>query len=455
MARVLVLEKTGIIQAVLGKQFSGDHIAVDATPLVAGAMEKLKRKPYDVLIWDAAACKTEQSKGLELLDRLTKDSSRTFTIVVTDRDGGFLPVDRLKAYSHRTLMRPINQDEICDLVTEAVHQQAAANGGGLNGETPIPLEFEGMLGISLPMTEVFQKILHAAPEDITVLITGETGTGKDMVASAIHRKSTRKNAAYVAVNTGAVPSELIASELFGHEKGAYTGATETRRGHFEEADHGTIFLDEISTMDERAQVSLLRVLETKTFRRVGGEKNIRVDVRVIAATNENLEEAVKARRFREDLFYRLDVFHIHLPALRQRPGGVTLLASHFVRHYNVVYKKTVRQISPDAFHCLRRYPWPGNVREIKNVIQRAVLMAQREDLTLDLLPARIQNVGDIPCAAPTQDSRIQVGMTLEAVEKQFVLTTLEATGGNKKEAALKLGISRRAIYNKLKKHGIA
>jgi DNA-binding NtrC family response regulator len=195
-------------------------------------------------------------------------------------------------------------------------------------------------------------------------------------------------------------------------------------------------------------------LETKTFRRVGGEKDITMDVRVIAATNENLEQAVKNKRFREDLFYRLEVFHIHVPPLRERPGGVTLLTSHFVPHYNAVYKKTVRRLSPEALRLLRRYSWPGNVRELKNVIQRAVLMAQGEELTVNLLPSRIQNVARTEGLVAAEPSWIQVGMTLDLVEKEFISMTLSSTGGNKKAAALRLGISRRALYNKLRKHGL-
>ena len=449
MSRVLVVEKTGHIQALLKERFSADHISVDAVPFVAGALEKIKTQGYDVLIWDAAASKTEQSKGLELLDLLAKDSNKTYIIVVADPKGGPFPLDRLRAYAHRTLTRPVNEVEVCALVTQAVHQQALRN-GGIHPEMPVPLEFEGMLGVSLPMQEVFQRILEAASEDISVLITGETGTGKDMVASAIHKKSRRRNGPYIVVNTGAISSELIATELFGHEKGAYTGAVESTKGRFEEAHGGTIFLDEISTINEKAQVSLLRVLETKTFRRVGGEKDLCANVRVIAATNENLEAAVQQKRFREDLFYRLDVFHIHVPALRERPGGVSLLTNHFVPHFNAVYKKQVRAVAPEAWQCLRSYPWPGNVRELKNVIQRAVLMAKGEELTADLLPLRIRAAAEANAAV--QHFPIHAGMTLDAVEKEYMLMTLAATQGNKKETAQKLGISRRALYDKLKKH---
>ena len=309
-----------------------------------------------------------------------------------------------------------------------------------------------MLVGSLVMREVIQQIIEAASADITVLITGETGTGKDLVAAAIHKRSKRKEFPYVPVNTGAMTPELIVSELFGHEKGSYTGALATREGFFEQADRGTIFLDEISTMDEKAQISLLRVLETNTFRRVGGTKDIGVDVRVIAATNEDLQEAVEQKKFREDLYYRLDVMRIHLPPLRQRPGAVTFLTDHFVILFNEIYHKNVRAVSPDAYRYLRRYPWPGNVRELKNVIQRAVLISQGKELSPELLPARIRETAEAnadPDALP-----VRIGMSLEAVEKEFIKTTLRFTSGNKKAAASMLGISRRALYNKLQKFGL-
>lgn len=326
--------------------------------------------------------------------------------------------------------------------------------GPVPPQVRVPIEFEGILAISLPMRAVIQQMMEAASTDIPVLITGETGTGKDLVAAGIHKRSKRNDEPYIPVNTGAMPPELIASEIFGHEKGAYTGAFEARPGLFEQAHGGTIFLDEISTMDEKTQVSLLRVLEEKTFRRVGGEKDINVDVRVIAATNEKLEEVIRQKKFRQDLYYRLDVFHIHLPPLRSRPGAVTLLTDHFVSHFDSIYKKNVRAVSPDTYRYLRRYPWPGNVRELKNVIQRAILMAKGEEFTPDLIPARIREAAEPDADPSVQAFPIQVGMTLEAVEKEFIRMTLVLTGGNKKEAASVLGISRRALYNKLKKHGL-
>jgi DNA-binding NtrC family response regulator len=318
----------------------------------------------------------------------------------------------------------------------------------------VPVEFEGMLAVSLPMRAVIRQILEAASSDIPVLITGETGTGKDLVAAAIHKRSARRARPYVSVNTGAVAPELIPTELFGNERGAYTGAVEARRGLFEQADGGTIFLDEISTMDERTQVSLLRVLETKTFRRVGGEKSVHVDVRVIAATNEDLEDAIRRRRFREDLYYRLDVFHIQVPPLRERPGAVNLLTDYFVSRFDAQYGKEVRRVTPESYRCLRHYPWPGNVRELKNVIQRAVLMAERDELGAELLPTRIREAAGASASNPAPASSVRVGMTLADLEKQLIAMTLAQARGNKKETASILGISRRALYNKLKKYDL-
>jgi DNA-binding NtrC family response regulator len=300
---------------------------------------------------------------------------------------------------------------------------------------------------------VIRQIKDAAAVDIPVLITGETGTGKDLVAAAIHRQSRRKEKPYVAVNMGAMAPELIASEVFGHEKGAFTGAADARAGIFEQASGGTVFLDEIATMDEKTQISLLRVLEEKAFRRVGGAKNIGVDVRIIAATNENLESKVAEKRFRDDLFYRLNVFHISVPPLRERVGAVTVLTDHFLTQFAAMYGKQIERVSHETYRMLRRYPWPGNIRELKNVIQTAVLMVDGKELTPEFLPSRIREAAD--GGAPREDvmCSFQVGVTLDAVEKELIRITLSRVGGNKKLAASILGISRRALYNKINRCG--
>jgi DNA-binding NtrC family response regulator len=373
-------------------------------------------------------------------------------MIIVSRDERDPASARIKNEKYQFIRRPLDANKLCALVKLALEKRPSKQRMVSYPEVRIPSEFEGMLAISLPMREVFQRIMEAASTEVPVLITGETGTGKDLVAAAIHKRSKRKDEPYIPVNTGAIAPELIASELFGHEKGAYTGASETRQGLFERADHGTIFLDEISTMSEKAQVSLLRVLETKTLCRVGGTKEIAVAARVITATNENIEEAVKEKRFREDLYYRLDVFRVHVPPLRNRPGTVTFLSDHYVTLFNTAYNKRVRVVSRETYRCLRRYPWPGNVRELRNVIQRAVLMAEGEELTPDLIPERIREAAKLDAGQGTFP--IRLGMTLEAAEKELIKMTLASTGGNKKTAASILGISRRALYNKLNRFGL-
>jgi two-component system NtrC family response regulator len=290
--------------------------------------------------------------------------------------------------------------------------------------------------------------------DIPVLITGETGTGKDLIAAAIHKRSGRASRPYIAVNTGAMAPELIASEIFGHERGAFTGAQDARAGIFEQADGGTVFLDEIATMDEKTQISLLRVLEEKTFRRVGGVRNIATDVRIIAATNENLEKKVAEKRFREDLFYRLNVFHITVPPLRERRAAISVLTDHFLSRFAAVYHKNVDRVSPETYRLLRKYPWPGNVRELKNVIQTAILMVEGRELTPDFIPQRIRDVINNSDHGKDFACSFRIGTTLDSVEKELIQKTLLRFRGNKKLAAHVLGISRRALYNKLKRHSL-
>jgi DNA-binding NtrC family response regulator len=446
--RVLVIEEKSEIQTLLRAKVPGIHVdgaQVSNAPVIAS-----QDRPYNMIVWGS---ETVGSNRIKLLKLFSIISRQAHVIVISHEEPD--PVScGLRMANYQYIPRPIDADSLCTLVRVALAKHPLSQNILAYPEVRVLTEFEGMIGISLPMRETFQRILEAASADIPVLITGETGTGKELVAAAIHNRSKRNTKSYVPVNTGAMAPELIASELFGHEKGAYTGATERRQGFFEQANGGTIFLDEISTMDEKAQIGLLRILETKTFRRISGDRDIHVDVRVIAATNENLQEAIEQRRFREDLYYRLDVFRIHLPPLRQRPGGVTLLTNHFVVVFNALYQRNVRAVSPETYRCLRRYSWPGNIRELKNVIQRAVLMAKGDELTLDLIPERIRENLNSGAPVATSQPPIRPGMTLEAVEKQYIQMTLNATQGNKKEAASHLGISRRALYNKLSKHGL-
>jgi len=310
------------------------------------------------------------------------------------------------------------------------------------GEIELPFEFEGIITVSLPMRSVIRGIMEASAVDIPVLVTGETGTGKDLIAAAIHKRSQRQDKPYIPVNTGAMAPELIASEIFGHERGSFTGAQEARAGIFEQADGGTVFLDEIATMDEKTQVSLLRVLEEKAFRRVGGIKKIGVDVRIIAATNENLERNVAEKRFREDLFYRLNVFHINVPPLRERPGAITVLTDHFLSHFSAVYGKDVERVSPETYRLLRRYPWPGNVRELENAIEYAVAVVHGQTIHIEDLPIEVSEPApSLPVLATTE-------------ETQSLRDALDAHRWNREDTARALGMSRTTLWRKMREAGL-
>jgi DNA-binding NtrC family response regulator len=304
-----------------------------------------------------------------------------------------------------------------------------------------------IVGRSLPMKRVFEQVQKVAPLPVTVLITGETGTGKDLVATRIHRMSGRAAGPFVPVNVGAIPRELIGSTLFGHRKGAFTGAHREYSGLFKVAEGGSMFLDEIETMDERAQVNLLRVLESKQYQPLGSSEFATSDVRILAATNQDLQHAVEAGSFREDLYYRLNVFSLEVPPLRNRGEDVMLLARHFLRHYAVELGKKVSGITMEAEQLLSSYGWPGNVRELENLILRAVVSAEGDTITAKLLTGadKIESTGE-------ERIEIEVGSSLETLERRLIKLTLDNVMGSKTLAAEMLGLSRKGIYNKIKRY---
>ncbi|WP_052813046.1 sigma-54-dependent Fis family transcriptional regulator [Desulfonatronum thioautotrophicum] len=302
--------------------------------------------------------------------------------------------------------------------------------------------FMGIIGRDPKLTQIFRLIEDVAATDATVLIQGESGTGKELAARAIHDLSPRKDKPFVVINCSAYPTTLLESELFGHEKGAFTGALKQRPGRFEQADGGTVFLDEIGEISASAQVKLLRVLQTQRFERVGGERTVAVDVRIVAATNKDLLEEVKAGRFREDLYYRLDVIPIQLPPLRERSNDVALLASHFLRRFSEEQLKSITEFSPKAMRLLLDYSWPGNIRELENVVEQATVLAKSSVITPEELPARLKAVPE-----PSQST----ASTLEEQERTIILQALESCSWNKKLAAERLGIGRSTLYAKMKR----
>jgi DNA-binding NtrC family response regulator len=452
MARLLVIEKTDEIRKFIGARLSADLI-IDSAPSIEPAKEKLHRIPYDIIVWNSCEESGGTAAVVRVLRKLAQRYPATKVFVLSMAEQPWMP--GVEERSYHWIERPHDDVDLCGLIEAVLESRSAAEHGEFRDpQILVPNEFEGIFAISLPMRTVLERIVEAASVDVPVLISGETGTGKDLVAAAIHKRSARNRHPYIAVNAGAIPSDLVASEIFGHERGAFTGAAESRAGIFEQARGGTIFLDEISTTDERTQISLLGVLETKTLRRVRGERDIAVDARVIAATNDDIEELVKQKRFREDLYYRLDVFRIHLPPLRQRSGDVSFLTNHFISRFDTLYKKSIRIVPSEVYQILRSYPWPGNVRELKNVIQRAVIMAKGAELTPDLLPARVIESGAMARVTPPSPPPFHVGMSLDDAEMKLITMTLFSVSGNKLKAASILGISRRTLYDKLKKYGL-
>ncbi|MCF8033423.1 MAG: sigma-54 dependent transcriptional regulator [Desulfarculaceae bacterium] len=411
---------------------------------IGRVLERFEREGFAVLVISSAALRSNQWVGIELLEVVSAKSPGTQILFLINPKEIRLAASALKAGSYHYSKLPVSSEELKLLVESALDQRPQYAPNLLLQTTNKPPTFESMVGGSPAMREVYRQIRQAAATDIPVLLSGETGTGKDLASQAIHQLSSRKDGPYVPVHLGALPEDLVASELFGHEKGAFTGAWEHRLGCFELADKGTVFLDEISTVEEKIQISLLRLLEDSTLHRIGGVKGRKVNTRVIAATNENLEDAVERGAFREDLFFRLDVLHIHMPPLKQRDGDVPLLIDHFLKEFNQAYDKTVVGISPECVARLHAYDWPGNVRELKNVINRAVVVCVGDVLLPEHLPGRLHDKqgGRAMVSLP-------VGSTLEEMERELIKRTLDYAGGNRARTAELLGISRRTLYNKI------
>jgi two-component system response regulator HydG len=357
-------------------------------------------------------------------------------------------VDALKQGAHDYLTKPLDFDKLRVTLERALeHGRLKAENRLLRERLGLQFDRRHIIGQSTAMVRLFDSVAQVAPSEATVLIAGESGTGKELIAGAIHFNSSRRDGPFVRLNCAAITETLLESELFGHEKGAFTGADRRREGRFFQADGGSLLLDEVSEMPLPMQVKLLRVLQEREFTRVGGDAVIRVDVRVIAATNKHLPELVAGGRFREDLYYRLNVVALAIPALRERTEDIPLLAQHFLEAFALKNRKEVKGFTPRAMDRLIRYAWPGNVRELMNAVERAVVMTRGDFLTEE-------DVSLIPAAAMPEQPPAAGARPLEEVEKAAILTTLKAAGGNKSEAARRLGITRRTLHKKLKAYGV-
>lgn len=413
------------------------------------ALERFECEEYAVLALAGEVLKFEEFSVSDLLETLEARSGGTRVIVLVDAEDLCIAMSALQAGSYAYGRLPISDDELRMLVQSALPLPAPSACEDLSVKGRPLSRLDELRGQSDAMQALYEEVLKAASAEIPVLLIGETGTGKDLVAQAIHRLGERRHEPYLPVHLGAVPSELAASELFGHEKGAFTGALDRREGIFERARAGTVFLDEISTLDVRTQVSLLRLLEQHEFTRLGGIALVRSDARLIAATNEDLRQAIKAGRFREDLFYRLDVFRIFIPPLRERLGDLPLLVRAFANRFSDVHQKNVLEIAPDFVRLLEAYPWPGNVRELRNVIQRAVLVCEDRVLRPEHLPPRFRKQIDV-----LPKVTFTLGTPLDQIEREMVVRALALADNNRTRAAELLGISRRALYNKFRKYDL-
>ena len=414
------------------------------------AIEQVKAGSFDLVLMDI---RMARMGGIEALAEIKAYNPTIPVIIMTAYSSVESAIDALKGGAYDYLMKPLDFD-VLKLTIERAGEHAGleAENERLREQLGADLDAPNIIGNSRAMKSLMEMLAMVAPSDTTVLISGESGTGKELIARSLHHNSPRRDHPLVIVNCAALSEPLLESELFGHEKGAFTGADKRHEGRFMQAHRGTMFLDEIGETSPAMQAKLLRVLEQKEIQRVGGEKTHQVDVRIVAATNRDLEAEVSRGRFREDLFYRLNVMPLDVPPLRERRGDIPLLADHFLKKYAAKNRKAVKGFSPMAMNMFIKYDWPGNVRELENVVERAVILLTGEHITEKQLPLNMVNAGgeaNAPASAAMNGER-----SLEDVEKEAIQATLEATAGNKSESARRLGITRKTLHNKLKRYGI-
>ena len=419
------------------------YIAEDAP----SAYQLLESQRFEVLITDL---KLPGDDGMKIIQRALSLSNPPVCLMMTAYGSVETAVEAMKEGAYDYLTKPVDLERLDILIKRALRSRTVeAENENLKRQIGQRYGFENIIGESPAMKRVFETIQQVAPTRATVLIEGESGTGKELVAHAIHHLSPRKDAPFVAVHCAALAPTLLESELFGHEKGSFTGAIERRSGRFEIADGGTLFLDEVGEVDASVQVKILRVLGERSFERVGGSKTVQVDVRVITASNRNLARLVEQGKFRDDLYYRLKVVEIKLPPLRERREDIPLLVREFLKEFGAENQKTVEDIAGDAQAVLMAYDWPGNVRELRSAVEHAVIWSKDGRITLKDLPPVLRESAAQPAmkAAPT-------GMNLEQTEKAMMIRALEGCGGNVSKAAEQLGISRRTLHRKIKAYGL-
>ncbi|WP_027191430.1 sigma-54-dependent transcriptional regulator [Fundidesulfovibrio putealis] len=413
------------------------------------AVALCRERPFDLILMDV---RMAGMSGIEALKEIKAYNPAIPILIMTAYSNVETAVEAIKAGAYDYLTKPLDFDDLRLTLDRALdHASLRDENKALRDTLSATFDQGGIIGQSPSMRQLMELLAAVAPSEATVLVTGESGTGKELIARAIHTNSQRRKGPYVAVNCAALTETLLESELFGHEKGAFTGAEKRREGRFLVADKGTIFLDEIGEMPLAMQVKLLRAIQEREIQRVGGDQTIKVDVRILAATNRDLKEEVEAGRFRQDLYYRLNVVSLALPPLRERVEDIPLLTMHFLNKFAIKNGKQVKGFTPGAMDKLLKYSWPGNVRELENAVERAVVLLVGEYVTeRELPPVIIQAQDGGQCPEPGFSN-----MTLEGVERIAILDALDAAEGNKSEAARRLGITRKTLHAKLQRYGVA
>ena len=444
--RILIVDDDSYVREATEAILSARNYEVETAPEAKTALQKLDESEYDLLLSDI---RMPGMNGLELLEAARAKVADIHIIMMTAFGTVEDAVDAMKKGAYDYIQKGTDPSEIEIVVDRALQfQETERENRRLRSELQDRYSFGNMIGKAHNMEQVFDLIETVADSRATVLVTGESGTGKELVARALHYNSGRSSGPFIRINCAALPKDLMESELFGHEKGAFTGAIKQTRGRFEMADGGTLLLDEISEIDPSLQAKLLRVLQEREFERIGSAQTIKVDVRIVATTNRDLQSEVEEGNFREDLYYRLNVIEMALPSLRERKEDIPALVSSFIDRFNHENGKSVEGVRDDTLDLLSQYNWPGNVRELENYIERAVVVARGPVLEPSDFPAKLTN-----SPVGLQDQGLQVGMTVHEIERQLIMKTLEACRGNRTEAATMLGISTRTLRNKLHEYG--
>lgn len=455
--RILIADDEDVIRFVLHEALQKEGYEIEEAAHGEEAVLKVRNTSFDLVILDI---KMPRMDGIEALKEIQKIDPGMPVVMITAYGNSKIAMQAVREGAYDYFNKPFDVNEIRIVIKRALERHRLQNQiERLETQLLQEYRFDRIIGTSPKIQEVFALINKVTTNDVTVLIGGESGTGKELVAQAIHYHSYRSKKPFVKVSCVAIPETLLESEMFGHERGAFTGAHQTKLGKFELAQAGTLFLDEIGDMPLSLQVKLLRVIQERELERIGGTKTIKMDIRLIASTNRNLAEAVKAQTFREDLYFRINVLPIYLPPLRERVDDIPLLVQHFIKYYNQKIGKNVKKVSDEVMKIFMDYPWPGNVRELENVIQRAIILSTGDAITPDILPPNLHVVPLIPeLSHITEDfslpmlERIQI--ITDKIEERMIRAALVKANLRRQETADLLGISRKSLHNKMQKHDL-